>query len=166
MLELNQIYCGDNITLCKQLDDECIELTVTSPPYDNLRTYNGFSWSFESLAKELYDATDSLFFDYPVIMRSFAYFAGFSNSDAVYFLKYFASTFGETLYQWQRNKFKNTNNFFTVDAFPAQYEKYKKNYSKFGYQMSLWDRIGGASFDVLSEYAMSYVYIVAKITKS
>lgn len=57
MLDLNKIYCGDNLTLIKQLDDDCIDLTVTSPPYDNLRTYNGFSWDFEGLAKELYRVT-------------------------------------------------------------------------------------------------------------
>ena len=57
MLELNKIYCGDNLTLIKQLDDNCIDLTVTSPPYDNLRDYKGYSWDFESLAKELYRVT-------------------------------------------------------------------------------------------------------------
>ena len=39
------------------LDDECIDLTVTSPPYDNMRTYNGFTWDFEATAKELYRVT-------------------------------------------------------------------------------------------------------------
>lgn len=57
MLELNKIYCGDNLTLIKQIDDESIDLTVTSPPYDNLRDYNGYSWDFENLAKELYRVT-------------------------------------------------------------------------------------------------------------
>lgn len=57
MLELNKVYCGDNLTLIKQIDDESIDLTVTSPPYDNLRDYNGYSWDFENLAKELYRVT-------------------------------------------------------------------------------------------------------------
>lgn len=57
MLKLNEIYCGDNIELIKQLDDNSIDLTVTSPPYDNLRTYNGFTWDFKSLAKELFRVT-------------------------------------------------------------------------------------------------------------
>lgn len=39
------------------LADESIDLTVTSPPYDNLRTYNGFTFDFESIAKELYRVT-------------------------------------------------------------------------------------------------------------
>ena len=38
----------------RQLEDGCIDLTITSPPYDNLRTYKGFSFDFESIAKELY----------------------------------------------------------------------------------------------------------------
>lgn len=57
MLELNKIYCGDNISLIKQLDNESIDLTVTSPPYDNLRKYNGFTWDFENLAIELLRVT-------------------------------------------------------------------------------------------------------------
>ena len=47
----------DNVAALKQMQDGCIDLTVTSPPYDNLRTYNGFSWDFESLAKELFRVT-------------------------------------------------------------------------------------------------------------
>ena len=57
MLELNKIYNTDCVEGMKLLDNECIDLTVTSPPYDNLRTYNGFSWDFEAIAKELYRVT-------------------------------------------------------------------------------------------------------------
>jgi len=39
------------------LADESIDLTVTSPPYDNLRMYNGFDFDFEAIAKELYRVT-------------------------------------------------------------------------------------------------------------
>ena len=57
MLELNKIYCQDNVQGMRLLDDESIDLTVTSPPYDNLRQYNGFSFDFENVAKELYRVT-------------------------------------------------------------------------------------------------------------
>jgi len=40
-----------------RMEDNFINLTVTSPPYDNLRTYNGYSFDFESIAKELYRVT-------------------------------------------------------------------------------------------------------------
>jgi site-specific DNA-methyltransferase (adenine-specific) len=39
------------------MPDNFIDLTVTSPPYDNLRVYNGFEWDFEALAKELFRVT-------------------------------------------------------------------------------------------------------------
>jgi len=48
---------GDCLEVMKQLDNDSIDLTVTSPPYDNLRTYNGFTFDFESIAKELYRIT-------------------------------------------------------------------------------------------------------------
>jgi site-specific DNA-methyltransferase (adenine-specific) len=38
----------------KMMEDNYIDLVVTSPPYDNLRTYNGYSFDFETIAKELY----------------------------------------------------------------------------------------------------------------
>lgn len=57
-MKLNTIYCMDNVQgLREHVPDESIDLTVTSPPYDNLRTYNGFSFDFESLAHELYRVT-------------------------------------------------------------------------------------------------------------
>ncbi len=54
---LNQIICGDNVEVMRQMPDNCIDLTITSPPYDNLRTYTGFSFDFENVAKELYRIT-------------------------------------------------------------------------------------------------------------
>jgi DNA modification methylase len=41
----------------RRMGDNFIDLTVTSPPYDNLRTYNGYVFGFESIAKELYRVT-------------------------------------------------------------------------------------------------------------
>jgi site-specific DNA-methyltransferase (adenine-specific) len=37
----------------KGMASDSVDLVVTSPPYDNLRTYNGYSFDFESIAKEL-----------------------------------------------------------------------------------------------------------------
>ena len=39
------------------MPDNFIDLTVTSPPYDNLRNYNGFEWDFAAVAKELFRIT-------------------------------------------------------------------------------------------------------------
>ena len=54
---LNKIYNMDCVEGMKMLPDECIDLTVTSPPYDNLRTYKGFTWDFEATARGLYRVT-------------------------------------------------------------------------------------------------------------
>lgn len=57
MLEINQIHQGDSAILIKKIEDNSIDLTVTSPPYDNLRKYKGYSFDFETIAKELYRVT-------------------------------------------------------------------------------------------------------------
>lgn len=50
-----KIYCQDCVEGMRQhVNDESIDLVVTSPPYDNLRKYKGFSWRFEDVAKELW----------------------------------------------------------------------------------------------------------------
>ena len=41
----------------RKFKDEVIDLTVTSPPYDNLRVYNGFTFDFEGIADQLYRVT-------------------------------------------------------------------------------------------------------------
>jgi site-specific DNA-methyltransferase (adenine-specific) len=41
----------------KQLPDKSVDLTVTSPPYDNLRDYNGYSFDWRKTIKELYRVT-------------------------------------------------------------------------------------------------------------
>lgn len=47
---------GDCLEVMKTLNDECIDLTITSPPYDNLRDYNS-KINFKKIAKELYRIT-------------------------------------------------------------------------------------------------------------
>ena len=48
---------GDRLEIMRSMPDGCIDLTVTSPPYDGLRTYNGYIFDFENIAKELYRVT-------------------------------------------------------------------------------------------------------------
>lgn len=56
-MRLNYIDNKDNIEGLREMLDACIDMTVTSPPYDNLRTYKGFSWDAEGLIAELYRVT-------------------------------------------------------------------------------------------------------------
>jgi len=52
-LALDQIICGDNCEVMRQMPSESIDLVVTSPPYDDLRTYGGHSWDFYGVAWNL-----------------------------------------------------------------------------------------------------------------
>jgi DNA modification methylase len=48
------LFNESNLDTMARMPDNFIDLTVTSPPYDDLRTYNGYSFPFENIAKELY----------------------------------------------------------------------------------------------------------------
>ena len=54
MLELNKIYNIDCLKGLQLLDNNCIDLVVTSPPYDNIRTYNGYSFDLKKIVPELF----------------------------------------------------------------------------------------------------------------
>ena len=49
----NTIYNENCLDTLSKLDDCSIDLVLTSPPYDNMRTYGGYSFDFENVAKEL-----------------------------------------------------------------------------------------------------------------
>ena len=57
MIPINSVIQRDCLEVMKTLENNSIDLTVTSPPYDNLRTYNGYTFDFEGIAKELYRVT-------------------------------------------------------------------------------------------------------------
>ena len=42
------------------MSDNYVDLVLTSPPYDNLRDYEGYEFDFESIAKELYRVTKNV----------------------------------------------------------------------------------------------------------
>lgn len=56
-MKINEIICGDSIKVLSQYDDNTFDLTVFSPPYDDLRDYNGFSFDIHKLGEELYRVT-------------------------------------------------------------------------------------------------------------
>lgn len=51
---LNKIYNESNLETMAKMPNCFIDLVVTSPPYDDLREYKGYSFPFEEIAKELY----------------------------------------------------------------------------------------------------------------
>ena len=51
------LMLGDCVERMKEIPDGSVDLTVTSPPYDDLRKYEGYSFDFEGVARELYRVT-------------------------------------------------------------------------------------------------------------
>jgi site-specific DNA-methyltransferase (adenine-specific) len=55
VFEINNTYCIDCVEGLSKLYDSCIDMVITSPPYDSVRTYKeGFTFDFKALAKQLY----------------------------------------------------------------------------------------------------------------
>lgn len=57
MFELNNVYNIDNIEGMKQIPNNFVDLTLTSPPYDDMRNYKGYSFDFENVANQLFRIT-------------------------------------------------------------------------------------------------------------
>jgi site-specific DNA-methyltransferase (adenine-specific) len=51
---LEGLYVADCVEYMKKMPKDCVDLVVTSPPYDNLRNYKGYSFNFEMIARQLY----------------------------------------------------------------------------------------------------------------
>lgn len=56
-LPINKIILGNCVDTMKSFPDDCINLTICSPPYDGLRKYNGYCFDFPAVASELYRIT-------------------------------------------------------------------------------------------------------------
>src|SRR3990167_1393761 len=56
-MEVNIIYNEDCLLTMKRMPNDFVDMTLTSPPYDNLRDYKGYTFDFESIAKELFRIT-------------------------------------------------------------------------------------------------------------
>jgi site-specific DNA-methyltransferase (adenine-specific) len=56
-MELNKIYNENCLDTMRRMPDGFVDLTVTSPPYDNLREYKGYEFPFEEIANDLYRVT-------------------------------------------------------------------------------------------------------------
>jgi site-specific DNA-methyltransferase (adenine-specific) len=54
---MNQAYCADCAAFLPTMEAESVDLTVTSPPYDNLRSYKGFAFDWQTVIWELFRVT-------------------------------------------------------------------------------------------------------------
>jgi DNA modification methylase len=56
-IQVNKLYNEDCLATMSRMPESFLDLTITSPPYDDLKTYDGYSFDFESVAQELYRVT-------------------------------------------------------------------------------------------------------------
>ena len=50
MIEISKIYNENCIETLGRMPDEFLDMTITSPPYDDLRDYNGYHFPVEEIA--------------------------------------------------------------------------------------------------------------------
>ena len=50
----NKIICNSSENTLKLIPNNSIDLVVTSPPYDDIRDYNGFQFHLQTIITELY----------------------------------------------------------------------------------------------------------------
>lgn len=48
------LFCGDCLDILAKLPDESIDLVVTSPPYEELRSYQGYTFDYQKVIAGLY----------------------------------------------------------------------------------------------------------------
>lgn len=56
--DLGVLYCGSCEDILPLIGDKSIDLVVTSPPYDELRDYKGYSFDFNAIAQQLFRTSD------------------------------------------------------------------------------------------------------------
>lgn len=52
--ELNKVYCIDCVEAMKKIPDNSVDFVITSPPYDALRNYNGFSFDLHATGEQIF----------------------------------------------------------------------------------------------------------------
>ena len=57
MIEAGEIYQENCIETMKRMEDDFVDMTITSPPYDDLRDYNGYHFPVEEIASLLFQKT-------------------------------------------------------------------------------------------------------------
>lgn len=53
-METEKIYNEDCLLTMSRMPDNYIDFVITSPPYDDIRNYNGYVFEFEKIARELF----------------------------------------------------------------------------------------------------------------
>lgn len=127
MMELNKIYNESNVITMGAMNDNFIDLTVTSPPYDDLRNYNGYSFDFESIAKALYRVTKAggvvVWVVGDKVVKGSE--TGVSFRQALYFMECGFSLHDTMIYQKDSISFPETNRYSQIFEYMFVFSKGK-----------------------------------------
>jgi len=130
---LNTVHCMDCLEFMKTLPDGCIDLTVTSPPYDNLRSYNNdihnTRWEtvWKPILKELYRITKEWWVVVRVVWDATINWTetGVSFEQALYAKKECWFNIHDTMiYQKNNFAFPPSNRYFQVFEFMFCFTKW------------------------------------------
>ena len=58
-MKVNEIYNENCLDTMARMPDGFIDVTVTSPPYSDIRTYKGYEFDYKPIARDLYRVTKS-----------------------------------------------------------------------------------------------------------
>lgn len=110
----NKLFCGDNIPIMQQLPSEIVDVTITSPPYDELRDYDGYSFDFPNTAKELLRLTKPGGVVVWVVGDSTLEFneSGTSFKQALYFKEIGFNLYDTMIYQKRGRTFPRINYYY------------------------------------------------------
>ena len=53
-IELSKLYNEDCMKNMSRVDDNFVDLTVTSPPYDDMRDYNEYNFDYNRIDNSIY----------------------------------------------------------------------------------------------------------------
>ena len=141
-IELNTIYNVDCLLGMKQLKKNSIDLTVTSPPYDNLRTYNGYSFDFKNIAKELYRVTKEggvvVWIVNDATIKGSETLTGFKQ--ALYFKEIGFNVHDTMIYQKNSYPFPPTNRYYQQFEYMFVLSKGKPKTANIQTQTTIWKK--------------------------
>ncbi len=144
-IKFNDIYTSDCIDFMKKMDANCVDLTVTSPPYDELRNYNGYKFEFESIADNLYRVTKNggvvVWVVGDKIKKGSKSLTGFRQ--AIYFQKIGFTVHDIMIYKKKNTPFMRTNGYTNCFEFmfvlskgkPKTFNPLKEKTVRQGYEM-------------------------------
>jgi site-specific DNA-methyltransferase (adenine-specific) len=146
MLEKNKIYCMDCLEGLKDIESNTIDLIVTSPPYDDLRDYKGYSFNFKDLVPELYRIIRVGGVVVWVVGDSTVNGSESGNSfrQAIYFMDIGFNLFDTMIYQKRGFAFPSSNRYHQVFEYMFVLSKGKPNtFNPIKDRLNRVDRLGG-----------------------